>query len=261
MRSVGLLIVAIAAAVHAQGPTRDARSELIAAKAALYDSNFRNDAAGLRVAIDRALEATTNEAVRSMALYYAAWGEWTLSHSLMQAGDLEGAVAALAHSEEHARAGLARRPDDPEFIVMLADTMIWRLVAEPARFAEKAPEIRALRDRALQLDPENPRANIMDAGLIFNNPPERGGSREKGLARWQQAIVLFERDGARPAGDELRPDWGRALSHAWVCDLYLAMRPRQLAAARAAANKALQLRPDFWYVKEVVLPRLQQVRK
>jgi len=35
------------------------------------------------------------------------------------------------------------------------------------------------------------------------------------------------------------------------------MRPRQVDAARAAASKALQLRPDFWYVKEVVLPRLQ----
>ena len=255
--SVGWLIVAMAAAIAAQGPAPDARDQLVAAKTALYDSNFRNDAAGLRTAVDQAVAATKDEPVRSMALYYAAWGEWTIAHSRLQTGDLQGAVAALTRSEEYARVGLARRPDDAEFVVMLADALIWRLVAEPQRSAESAAEIRALRSKALDLAPENPRAIIMDAGLLFNNPPERGGSREKGLARWQQAIALFEHEATQPAGDALRPDWGLALSYAWVCDLYLGMRPHQIEEARAAARKALQLRPDFWYVNEVVMPRLK----
>lgn len=254
----GVLAVVLAAATspHAQHQPQG-RLQLVAAKALLYDSNFRNDQAGLRAAVGQALEAGRHEPVRAMALYYAAWGEWALSHSQMQAGDLAGAGQSLARSEQHARAGLALRPADPEFLVMLANALIWRIIAEPPRFGEIAPEVRTLRARALELAPENPRVMIMDAGLTFNNPPERGGSREKGLARWQQALDLFDREAARPAGDELRPDWGRALAYAWACDLYLAMRPPQAEEARAAAREALQLRPDFWYVNEVVMPRLK----
>ncbi len=239
-----------------QAQTGDARRQLVAAKAALYDSNFRNDQAGVRAAVARALETEGEPPVRPMALYYAAWGQWVLSHSQLQAGDLAGAAGSLVAGEKYARAALALRPDDPEFIVMLADTLIWRVVADPRLVIEIGAEVRQLRTRALALAPDNPRAVMMDAGLVFNAPPERGGSREKGLAEWQRAIDLFEHEAASPA-DDLRPDWGLALSYGWVCDLYLAMRPRQVEAARAAAKKALTLRPDFWYVREVVMPRLE----
>jgi hypothetical protein len=184
----GLLVAAMAVSIEAQRPRPDARGQLLAAKAALYDSNFRNDAAGLRTAIDQALEARTDEPLRAMALYYAAWGEWTLSHSGMQAGDLAGAVAALTRSEEHARVGLTLRPDDPEFVVMLGDTLIWRVVAEPHRLAESGAEVRALRDKALELAPDNPRAIIMDAGP-HHQQPARAGRQPR------------ERVGAVAAGD------------------------------------------------------------
>jgi hypothetical protein len=254
--SIGM-IVAMTAATASQPPVADVRSQLVAAKAALYDSNFRNDRQGLHAGIDHAIGISQNESVRPMALYYAAWGEWAASHSYLQAGDLKGAVASLARSEQHARAGLALRPDDPEFMIMLADALIWRIVAEPQGMAARAPEVQVLRARALQVAPDNPRGIIMDAGLLFNTPPERGGGREKGLTRWQHAIDVLEREATLPSGDALRPDWGLALAYAWVCDLYLGMRPRQIEDARVAARKALQLRPDFWSVSEVVMARLQ----
>jgi hypothetical protein len=255
-RMLLVAFIASAAPAEAQTPKDDARSRLLAAKTALYDSNFRNDARGLRDAIGRSVEIARDHTVRPLALYYATWGEWVLSHSQMQAGDMTAAAASLNRGEEHARAALALRPDDPEFIVMLADVLIWRAMAEPARMGDLAPEIRTLRTRALELAPNNPRAIIMDAGLVFNNPPERGGSREQGLARWERALQLFDREAEQPVTDELRPDWGRVLAYGWAADLYLAMRPRQLDRARIAAAKALQLRPDFWYVNEVVMPRL-----
>jgi hypothetical protein len=258
--SIALLSVVTAAVVaeDARGQIADARRQLVATKAALYDSNFRNDQSGLRRGADRALESTKQPTLRPMALYYAAWAEWALSHSQMQSGDFAGARASLVRCEQHSRAALALRPNDAEFVVMLANALIWRIIAEPGRLTDIGPEVRTLRTRALDLAPENPRVIMMDAGLVFNNPPERGGSREKGLARWQQAIDGFEREAMTPAAaDDLRPDWGRALSYAWVCDLYLAMRPRQVEAARAAARKALQLRPDFWYVNNVIMPRLK----
>ena len=82
-----------------------------------------------------------------MALYYAAWGEWALSHADLQTGDIASAQATLLRAERAARAGLALRPDDVEFVVMLADVLIWRLVADTAQFPAIAPEVRTLRAR------------------------------------------------------------------------------------------------------------------
>jgi hypothetical protein len=250
-------ILLLGGTCDAQRAALTPREDLLAAKAALYDSNFRNDRAGLRAAIDRAEAAAAHASVRAMAWYYTAWGEWAASHADLQSGDMQSAQTTLVRAERAARAGLALRPDDVEFVVMLADVLIWRLVADPRQFADVAPEIRALRTRALASQPENPRALIMEAGLIFNNPPERGGDRAKGLALWKRAIGLFEQEAATPSSDRLRPDWGLALSYAWICDLHLAMRPRQVDEARASAQKALAMRPDFWYVKEVITPRLR----
>jgi hypothetical protein len=249
-------IVLLTCTAHAQKAAPNARQELAAAKLAMYNSNFRNDRDGLRAAIGRAQATGADDSVRAMALYYVAWGEWALSHADLQTGDMQSAQTTLLRAERAARAGLALRPTDVEFVVMLADVLIWRLVADATQFPTIAPEVRTLRAQAFALQPDNPRALIMDAGLIFNTPPERGGDRPKGLALWKRAITLFEQEAAKPAADPLRPDWGLALSYAWVCDLHLAMRPRQMDEARASARKALAMRPDFWYVKEVIAPRL-----
>ena len=64
---------------------------------------------------------------------------------------------------------------------------------------------------------------MMDAGMIFNNPPEYGGGREKGLARWLEAMELFEREERSPAADPLGPV-GRPLAYGWLADLYLSAR-------------------------------------
>jgi hypothetical protein len=77
------------------------------AKAQLYRSNFRNDRIGLRAAIRQASVVRGTPAVAAMGLYYAAWGEWVLSHSELQDGDLSGAGVTLVRAESFVRAGLA----------------------------------------------------------------------------------------------------------------------------------------------------------
>ena len=40
--------------------------------------------------------------------------------------------------------------------------------------------------------------------------------------------------------------------------MYLRMTPPQKARARQAADAALAVRPDFWYVRERILPQLRE---
>lgn len=229
---------------------------LIAARTRAYDANFQNDAAGLRAAIADLEKLTGDGTVGKRALYDAAWTEWSLGMSEMQANRKPEAIAAAERSIAHSRRALEQDARDPEVLAMLVNGLIALAAMGGTWRPEVIKEFLELRRQAVELAPENPRVVMMDAGIIFNAPPEFGGDKDKGIARWQQALELFDREARAAAADPLRPDWGRTLAYGWLCQLYLLMTPPQLENAREAAATALTLRPDFWYVKEQVLPRL-----
>lgn len=242
-------------AAREAGPSR---AMLIEARNLAYDANFRNDQSGLRSAI-AAIEPLAGKAeVASYAHYYLAWTYWMLAASQIEQKDMTAALQSATRALEHARAGVATRAGDSEFQTMLANALVANGILDRARFKELWAELATVRKKALALGPKNPRALIMDAGIIYLAPPDQGGGREKGLARWDQAGRLFEAEANAPSDDPLAPRWGYVLYHGWSANLYLSMTPPLTARAKSAADAALALRPDFWYVRERVLPQLRE---
>ena len=250
------LYCAMALVITVLGATPTER--LLDARTRAYDANFRNDAAGLRQAISELDELANDREVGRMALYYAGWAEWGVAASEMQAKRTPAAIGAADRAVAYARRALERDDTDVEVITMLVNALIAVVVLDRPRRPLLAGEIARLRRHVIEIAPGNPRVVMMDAGMIFNNPPEYGGGQQKGLARWLEAIELLEREEVAAINDATRPRWGRALAYGWLSDLYLALTPPQHDKARAAATTALRLRPDFWYVKEQVLPKLTQ---
>ena len=238
--------------------SRTSRAMLVEARNLAYDANFRNDQAGLRAAIGAMEPLARQPDVEAYAHYYLSWTYWMLVASQIedknQAAALESAKLALAH----ARAGLMSRSRDSEFQTMLANALIATGILDRERFKELWAELAGVRKKALQLGPDNPRAVIMDAGIIYWAPPEQGGGRDKGIARWDEAARLFEAEAALTSVDPLAPRWGYALYYGWSANLYLRMAPPQMDRARRAADAALAVRPDFWYVRERILPQLRE---
>jgi tetratricopeptide (TPR) repeat protein len=249
--------VAVLALWGALGPGAPAQAtkhqeQLLAAKKAAYDANFQNDQQGLRAALRELDVLETDDKLGALALYYAGWTWWSLAGSQIQAGQKDDALVSLDHSVDDLRKLVALAPDNAEFQCQLTWSLISLAVTDGSKFQELRTEISQARKRALELAPTNPRVVMMDAGMIFNTPPQFGGSQEKGIARWLEAIRLFE---AEKMDDKLQPDWGRVLAYGWLSNLYLQMTPPRTAEAKEMANRALALRPDFWYVKTQILPR------
>ena len=249
-RCVGLEIPA------AQTP----RAAMVEAREMAYNANARNDTDGMKRALAAFERVSADDPSSALAAYYASWTAWSLAGSHFQARDMDAAKAAIAAAVGHARRGLALRPGDAEFQTMAANAMIGQAVIDSARFQALVPEIAAARKKALELGPRNPRAVMMEAGMIFNIPPERGGSQEKGIARFIEALAFFDEEAAAPAADDLEPRWGRDLAHGWLAGMYLRLTPPALDKARAEVDKALFLRPDFWFVREVLVPQLTHAR-
>jgi hypothetical protein len=232
------------------------RAVVIEARDMAYTANYQNDAATLGKAIATLQTLTDTAAVAADAHYYVSWSYWALSAAQLQRKDVSGAMDSARKSVAHARQAVAARPDDAECQAQLANALIVEAILDRPRFKEIAPELAAVRKKAIALAPNNPRVVLMDAGMIFNNPADVGGGHERGLSRWREAVALFEAEAAVTGADPIAPRWGHALAYGWLANLYLTVTPPQLAAARAAAETALRMRPDFWYVRDQVIPRL-----
>ncbi len=260
MRHAPFFATALAAAIFAAAPgvrAQSSRAAIIEARGLAYDATFRNDQAGLRAAI-AALEALPPDAPdQAYAHYYLWWTHWSLIASQMQDNSMTAALESANRGLRYARLAVAARESDPEFQAALANALIAVAILDKPQFMTIAPELAGVRKRALELGPKNPRVVIMDAGMIFNNPPERGGSQDRGLARWQEAMELFEAESNAKTIDPIVPRWGHALAQGWLATLYLRMTPPQKENARRAADAALRMRPDFWWVREQVLPQLR----
>jgi tetratricopeptide (TPR) repeat protein len=248
-----LLLLVGGAHSLAAGP----REDLIAARTKAYDANFRNDQNELREAVAAFVRLTADAQVGAFANYYAAWTEWSLASSQVVANTTPAAIASLEAAVAHAASAVRRREDLAEFHAMSANALIALAVVDRSRMAALFPQVTKARQTALALGPNNPRVVMMDAGMIFNTPAEVGGSKEKGLDRWREALRLFDAEARELATDPLMPDWGRALAYGWLGNLYMLMTPPQTDQARDTAMKALELRPDFWWVREQLLPRLK----
>lgn len=245
-------LLCAAAAAEAAGP----RAVLIEARSLAYDANYRNDQAGLRSAIAALQPLVSAAEVAPYAHYYLSWTYWALAASQVQAGDRPGALESGRQAVDHARAGLAARATDPEFQTALVNALVVVGFLDRPGFAAVMPELTAARKRALELGPANPRVVMMDAGAIFNSPPESGGSMERGLARWREALALFEAESKADSVDPIAPRWGHALAQGWIATMYLRMTPPKRENAREAAEAALRMRPDFWWVRDQVLPKV-----
>src|SRR6266446_1331558 len=94
--------------------------------------------------------------------------------------------------------------------------------------------------RALRLAARNPRVLLIDAMSDYQLAPERGGDKERALAKLRQAVAAFELE---RAGTEQLPGWGAAEAYLLLArDLLDHGEP---VAARDALEHALLLAPEF----------------
>ncbi|MGA1795467.1 MAG: tetratricopeptide repeat protein [bacterium] len=103
------------------------------------------------------------------------------------------------------------------------------------------PRVKANRNRALELNPENPRVHYLTGVSLRTAPEIFGGGTEKALKHFDQAEALFERESKEDA-DPLQPRWGHSTCLAFMGDLYAERKDYQ--QAQRYYLKALQVNPN-----------------
>lgn len=203
-------LVTLSCALPRRGAeARSAREQLLAAKQLIIEANYRNDRTALRRAVQQLARVESDNSDLPWTLYHEALAEWFLAASFSADRDTTQARAALDLAHASLEKAVRLAPDDGDVHALLTWTITSLVVADPVRAGSLIPEMLAHRKRALELGPDNPRVIMMEAGLLFYAP---GGSQDRALARWNEAIRIFERrEHARCLPHRCRS--GAALSH------------------------------------------------
>ncbi len=187
----------------------------------------------------------------ALAHYYAALADYRMSNRLPEDNEdrrermIEDAIGHLKRATE-INGTMA------DAWALLSGCYGQMMGMNPMQGMSLGPKANEAMKQAKTHGPNNPRVWIIDGTSDFYAPGMFGGDREQALKKFKKAARLAERE----TDDPLMPSWGHAEAHAWVGVAH--MDAERYDPARTAFETALDLNPDYGWVKQVLLPKLDE---
>ncbi len=98
-------------------------------------------------------------------------------------------------------------PDNSEIVVVQSWISSMKIGVDPSTRGQKlGPKAGMLTEKALKLNPENPRAHFLKGTSLFYMPANFGGGKDKALPVFQKALEKF--NAAKPK-NSIVPHWGQ----------------------------------------------------
>ena len=228
----------------------DSASREIEVAHAASDLDRLTNAAAL---LDRALTVTPNDRLllyyRSLALYRLAAQYMGRNRNDDAKKALEEADMLLEQIETKAPAGDA---------LALRSAVIGQqigLSGNPLSGMTLGPKASDLIDRAMELEPGNPRVWLVRGMSAMFTPKIFGGGTDKAERDLRRAAELFAAERVMPPA----PSWGHADSYIWLGQAL--QKDGRNDEARVAYEKALEISPANAWVKQSLLPSLSKSKE
>ena len=139
---------------------------------------------------------------------------------------------------------------------LLAGIYMMKIATSPMAAVTLSSEIYGLLDDAEKADPLNSAAFIVRGEMKYNTPKLFGGSFEEAVKNFNKAISICEQSSD---GDDAYIKWEYLESLAWLGRSYVKLG--NYDAAKFAYQKALNIQPEFGWVKYVLLPEAEKNAK
>ncbi|MDE2705695.1 MAG: tetratricopeptide repeat protein [Gemmatimonadota bacterium] len=230
---------------------QSADSLIISGRQMLQAGESANDLDAMyaaRATFERTLADTS---LSAWGHYYIALADYRIAGLLE--GESKDPSEHLNAAVEHLKKATEIDPQAAEAYALLSSVYGWQIGLSPMKTMILGPRVGKAIQKAKQLAPDNPRVVLSAAISDFNTPEMFGGSKEKGLQGLQRAAELFAQE--EPT-DPIQPAWGHREAYAWLGIAY--QNRGELEPARVAFEKALEIDPDFGWVKDWLLPELEK---
>ncbi len=198
------------------------------------------------------LQATGGATHRALAHYYVGLADYRLNNQFSDDAE-EQREQILDHATKHLKQATSIDEEMADAWALLAGVYGQRMGLNPMKGMLLGSDASSAIERAKELDPDNPRVWIIDGTQDFFTPSLFGGDKERALKKFKKAAQLAQQESI---DDPLQPSWGHAESYAWIGVAHL--KADRLSEARTAFENALDVNPDYGWVKSVLLPELKE---
>jgi len=194
---------------------------------------------------------SSDKELKALAHYYMGYADYRLHTLPVELSDkqkkehLDEAVRLLEKTIE-------LKPDFAEAHALLSAVYGMKAtgIISGMKYGPKADkQIKIAREQS----PENPRITLIDGISLYYKPGMFGGSVEKAAEQFEKAIQQFQ---TFEPENKLMPEWGYIEVYAWLGQAQKEQKNYQ--EARKAYRKALEIDPDYGWVKHALLPELEK---
>lgn len=135
--------------------------------------------------------------------YYAAY---TATRMIYVMDDKTQVDAVLDKAQGFIDKADSLSPDNSEIYAVKGFVLSGRIMVNPmTRGAQYGPQSGAMLEKAIQLNPENPRPYLLKGTSAFFTPPAFGGGKDKAAVLLQTSLDKYKT--FKPA-DAISPNWG-----------------------------------------------------
>ncbi|MGD8782547.1 MAG: DUF2141 domain-containing protein [Ignavibacteria bacterium] len=217
-----------------------------------YEGYFQFEKSYFIKAIGLCERITAIEPDNAEALYYSAYSGYRLLNIGMINEKFDLFDSYFNKTMSEAEKLFDNEKFSSEAYVVAASALMMKLATDYADAPNISAKIHGYLDNAEKQDQNNPRIYLTRGIMFYNTPVQFGGSIEKALKQFGIALKLFESNNSGLK----KVSWGHAETYAWKGQAQL--RNNEIEKSKSAYEAALNLEPDFGWVKFKLLPLLEK---
>jgi hypothetical protein len=261
--TAGVMVLTAACLHSVPSRSQDAMRRLVTAKAKIMSADYRADLDELARLRQEVLPLAGQPEAGYLAHYWAGFASWRLaingaSSRGMSAENLKSHLTAAAADFD---TSVRLRDDFADGYAAAAQVKSWLAAfhrGDAAAVRELLASSRQMLARAKDLAPENPRVLWALGGSLLFTPAEYGGNPERAIETYRRMVQAAE--APVPASSPL-PDWGKPEALMSLAYAHLNQAAPDLNAAAEEAHAALQLQPEWFYVREILVPQIEAAQR
>ncbi len=244
------------------GRAAGAERQLVTIKAQAMSADYRGDLDELARLREEILPLVDDPAAGYLAHYWAGFASWRWAiNGTSREMSRENLKSHLETAAADFDAAIGLRDDFADGYAAAASVRGWLAAfqgSDAAALLELVERSQQQLTRARELAPDNPRVLWVLGGVYLFAPPAAGGSPERAIEIYRRMLEVAEAE--TPVTSPL-PDWGKPEALMSLAYAHLNQAAPDLASAADEARAALGLQPEWFYVREVLLPQIEDARR
>jgi len=189
----------------------------------------------------------------NLAHYYVALCDLRIFHQSLQKEDKDQAKRYIENGIEHMETAVENDPVFAEGLALLSTLYGNKIGLNPFSGMTLGPKSGKAIEKAFELAPENPRVSFIAGQSAFYTPKMFGGGKDKARKHLLKAVECFQTFQPEQAID---PDWGEEEAYTFLG--LVANDEDSYGEAKQYFEKALEINPNWSWVKDVLLPELDK---